>query len=238
MGHDAGGHCRLEHRVAIVVKVERDRGNPHRRADAGGFLTAAAGRNSALQVDQDLPERPTDPSVGTRERPFGRCQCQVKLGQPLLFDPAMINQDIAERQGLLRVVGVEPSQSPSIGLSFPGLNAVDVIFHATVVCLDLLRCQAFQRMRQRVADRQPQQTPSDTLDSGQMRHRGNAPRMPNRLPVTPAASLVRTMAGYPPGRTKPTEFSSTPPLIVPLATSLWHRWSVVSTLLRIGRGHR
>ena len=136
-----------------------DRGDPHRRADAGGFLTAAAGRNSALQVDQDLPEVLTDSRSGTDERPFGRRQCQVKLGQPLLFDPAMINQDIAERQGLLRVVGVEPSQSPSIGLSFPGLNAIDVILHATVVSLDLLRCQAFQRSAERRRSANPSKHP-------------------------------------------------------------------------------
>ena len=98
MRHDAGSHHRLEHRVMIVAKVERNGSDPHCRADTRGRLTAAAGGNSTLQVDQDLPETPADSSVGTQERPFGRRQRQVKFGQPLLLDPAMINQDIAERQ--------------------------------------------------------------------------------------------------------------------------------------------
>jgi hypothetical protein len=40
--------------------------------------------------------------VGTRERPFRRCQCQVKLRQTLLFDPAMIDPGTAMPSGLFK----------------------------------------------------------------------------------------------------------------------------------------
>ncbi len=109
VGHDTGGHHRVDHGVAIVGEIERDRGNPHRGADARGFLAAPSGRNPGFQVDQDLTESPTDPTVGTQERPLGSCQCQIKLGKPLRVDPAMINKDIAEGQSLLRVIGIKPS---------------------------------------------------------------------------------------------------------------------------------
>ena len=129
---------------------------------------------------EHLAKAPADPSMGADERALGRRQRQVDLGQAVLVDAAVLQQDVAEGQGLLGVVGVEPPHPPSIGLPLPGLDAVDVILHPPVVRLDLLGRQPLQRCAQGVADGQTQQAPSDTVDSGQMRHRGNAPRMPNR----------------------------------------------------------
>ena len=166
--------------VAVVAEVKGHRRDPHGGADAGGQLAAPPRRDAAFQVGQDLAEAPADPPMGADERALGRGQAQVELGQPLLVDPAVVEQDVGEGQGLLRVVGIKAPEPPAIRLALPGLDAVDVILDPTVVRLDLLGRQALQRGAQGVADGQTQQAPSDTVDSGQMRHRGNAPRMPNR----------------------------------------------------------
>ena len=153
----------VEHRVAIVAEVERDRRDPHGRADAGGRLTAPARRNAALQVGQHLAES-SGRSPGGHPRTTPWASPAPGRARPAAPDrPAMIQQDIAEGQGLLRVVGVEPPQSPSIGLSLPGLNAVDVILDPTVVRLDLLGRQALQRCAQA---RRRRPDPADTLGHG------------------------------------------------------------------------
>ena len=117
---------RVEHGIAIVAEVEGDRCNPHGRTDARGVLTGPPRRDASLQLGKDLAEAPADPPMGAHERPLGRRQRQVELGQAVLIDPPEIQQDIAECQGLLGVVGVKPPQSPPIGLPLPGLHAVDV----------------------------------------------------------------------------------------------------------------
>ena len=183
VSHQAGGHDRVEQ------GVERHRRS---RAATGAIRMAApmpavvwpvrCAGHAALQGGQDLAEAPADAPVGTDERALRRRQAQVEIGQPLLVDPPIVEQDVAERQGLLRVVGIEAAQPPAIRLPLPGLDAVDVVPHPTVVRLDLLGAQPLERGAQGVAHGQTQQAPSNTVNSRQMRHRGSAPRMPNRTP--------------------------------------------------------
>ena len=173
---------RVEHGLGVVAEVERDRGDPHGRADAGRRLAGQARGDAALQGGQHLAKTPADAPVGADERTLRRRQAQVEFGEPLLIDPAVVEQDVAERQGLLGVVGVEAAQPPAVRLPLPRLDSVDVILHPSVVRLDLLGAQALEGGAQGVTHGQSQQAPSNTVNSRQMRHRGSAPRMPNRTP--------------------------------------------------------
>ena len=112
--------------------------------------------------------RSRSPSTCRKLRPMPRCAPRMspwaspapgRCRPAALVDPPVIQQDVAERQGLLRVVGVEAAKPPAIGLPLPGLHAVDVILHPTVVRLDLLGGQALQRSAQGVSDAIPSKHP-------------------------------------------------------------------------------
>ena len=87
MGHDAGGHDRIEEGVLIIAVVEGDRRDPHGRADARCLLTAPAGRHPAFQLGQDLAEAPADTPMGADERPLRVRQRKVNLGQAIGIEP-------------------------------------------------------------------------------------------------------------------------------------------------------
>src|SRR5262249_2999369 len=125
MGHDAGGHDRLVHRIAIVAEVKGDRSNPHGRSDSRGLLAAPAGRDATFEVAEHLTETATYPPVGASKRALGCGHRQIDLGQSLLLDPARLKEYITKCQSLLCVVRIKASKPPPVRLPLPGLNAVD-----------------------------------------------------------------------------------------------------------------
>ena len=152
VGHQAGVDGRLGHLVGLAVEVQRHRRDPHRGADARRGLARLAGRDAPLQPRQHLAEAPPDAAVGPHVGALGRGHPQVQFGQPVQVDPAALQQHVAQRHRLLRVVGVEPRHPPAIRLLLPGPRAIDVIVDQTVVRPDLLGTEPLQRGPQRISD--------------------------------------------------------------------------------------
>ena len=189
VSHQAGRHDRVEHRTELIAEIEGDRRDPHGRSNPGGRLAGQVGGNPSLECGEHLAKAPTDAAVCTDKRPLRRHQCQVKIGQPLWIDSLLLEQHVAQGQGLLRIVGVQPSHPPSVGFSFPSLDSVDVVPDPSIVRSDLLGAQPLQRSAEGVAHGGTQQAPSDAVNSKLMRHRGSAPRMPVRTPDSPGRIL-------------------------------------------------
>src|SRR5205823_2076480 len=91
------------------------------------------------------------------------------------LDPAVLEHDVAQRQGLLRVVGIEPRHPPAVRLPLPGPRAVDEIDHLPVVRPDLLSTEPFQGGPQGIPHGKSEQTSADAIDAAHVRHRGKAP---------------------------------------------------------------
>ena len=60
----------------LVAEVERDRRDPHGRADAGRRLAGQVRGHPSLQRGQHLAKTPADAAVGTDERPLRRHQAR------------------------------------------------------------------------------------------------------------------------------------------------------------------
>jgi hypothetical protein len=133
-------------------------------------LTRLSRVDPFFQIRQDQAKAPTDSSVSPNKGTFGIRQAEVDFRKPFLIDTPLLDQDVAQGQGLLGVVGVEPRKPPAIWLSLPGLNPVDIILDAIVMSFNLLGRQAFKRGAESVSHGQAQETTSDTVDSGQLRH--------------------------------------------------------------------
>ncbi len=86
---------RVEHRPDFVAEIERDRSNPHGRADTGRRLAGQVRGNSSLERGQHLAKTSADAAMRPDERSLGRHQGQVEVRQPLRIDPPVIEQYVA-----------------------------------------------------------------------------------------------------------------------------------------------
>ncbi len=97
------------------------------------------GGNTPLQCGKHLAKTTADSAVCAAEGALGRHQGQIQIGQSLLIDALAVEQDFTQGQGLLGIVGVQPTQPPAMRFALPRLDTVDVVSDAAVMRFDLLR---------------------------------------------------------------------------------------------------